>query len=121
MAEMLEIGQAHACHRFAVEDAETEQVRVLVRPPFVLHGFLADVHLLVQLWLFNPAVRVSFSTASAAGSLLDESSQDSGSANGTSARQITRTLNAVKVFYTVVEDEADPLWCVPFLALGSPS
>lgn len=33
MAEMLEIGQAHACHRFAVEDAETEQVRLLVRSP----------------------------------------------------------------------------------------
>lgn len=30
MAEMLEIGQAHACHRFVCEDAETEQPRVLV-------------------------------------------------------------------------------------------
>lgn len=30
-AEMLEIGQAHACHRFIVEDVETETARLLVR------------------------------------------------------------------------------------------
>lgn len=29
-AEMLEIGQAHACHRFVVEEAETEKPRLLV-------------------------------------------------------------------------------------------
>jgi ubiquitin-protein ligase E3 D len=29
-AEMLEIGQAHACHRFVVEDAEQEKARLLV-------------------------------------------------------------------------------------------
>lgn len=29
-AEMLEIGQAHACHRFVVEDAEQEKPRLLV-------------------------------------------------------------------------------------------
>lgn len=69
---------------------------------------------LEQVWLFNPAVRVSFSTASAAGSLLhEESSQDPARTHATGARQVTRTLNAVKVFYTVVEDEPDPQWCVP--------
>lgn len=29
-AELLQIGQAHACHRFVVEDVETEQARLLV-------------------------------------------------------------------------------------------
>ena len=30
MARMLEIGRAHACHRFVVEDVESETARVLV-------------------------------------------------------------------------------------------
>lgn len=29
-AELLEIGQAHACHRFVLEDAETDKAELLV-------------------------------------------------------------------------------------------
>lgn len=29
---MLETGQAHACHRFVIEDALDEEPRLLVRP-----------------------------------------------------------------------------------------
>ncbi|GAA5893750.1 hypothetical protein JCM5296_001124 [Sporobolomyces johnsonii] len=43
-AEMLETGQAHACHRFVLEDAEQEKTRLLI-------------------WFFNPAVRLSFSSS----------------------------------------------------------
>lgn len=105
-AEMLELGQAHACHRFVIEDAEDERVRLL-------------------LWLFNPAVRVSFSTSSPTNAILAEPSASSSSASssprtdtepaptassssrGGETRQLARTMNAVKVFYTRVHSDSD--------------
>jgi len=96
-AEMLELGQAHACHRFVVEDQEEEKPRLL-------------------LWLFNPAVRLTFSTSSATNAILGEPLPVAdGVASGSrtrspasTARQLGRTMNAVKVFYSLVEDEFDP-------------
>ncbi|KAM0752034.1 hypothetical protein T439DRAFT_324129 [Meredithblackwellia eburnea MCA 4105] len=93
-SELLEIGQAHACHRFVLQDLEDEQPRLL-------------------LWLFNPAVRLSFSSAShTAGILLDEKSSSPLqsiaallSANGANEpRPVGRTMNVVKIFYLVVGD-----------------
>ncbi|GAA5861556.1 hypothetical protein JCM3774_002625 [Rhodotorula dairenensis] len=43
-AEMLETGQAHACHRFVIEDAADEEARLL-------------------LWFFNPSIRLAFSSS----------------------------------------------------------
>ncbi|KAI5479150.1 hypothetical protein MNV49_004010 [Pseudohyphozyma bogoriensis] len=89
-SEMLEIGQAHACHRFLVEDAEDEKVRVL-------------------LWLFNPAIRVSFLNILPSSALFeDEWRAPSPDFSGNpGARPTSRTMNAVKVFYSVVADETD--------------
>ncbi|GAA5981760.1 hypothetical protein JCM10908_004598 [Rhodotorula pacifica] len=42
-AEMLETGQAHACHRFVIEDAADEETHLL-------------------LWFFNPSIRVAFNS-----------------------------------------------------------
>jgi hypothetical protein len=75
---------------------------------------------MVQLWLFNPAVRLAFSTSSATNAVLGEPRAPSpqladGVASGSgsrspapTARQLGRTMNAVKVFYSVIEDEFDP-------------
>lgn len=74
----------------------------------------------LQLWLFNPAVRLAFSTASATNAILGEPHAPSpqlsnpvASGSGlhtpaSTARQLGRTMNAVKVFYSLVQDEFDP-------------
>lgn len=131
-AELLETGQAHACHRFVLEDAETEQAKLLVRPsPLLLLLRLGkseadslDVSL-SQLWFFNPAIRVAFSSTAAATSALEPLSSSSPSASASSSpdgsrrrstptvKATTRSLNAVKVFYSAVQGDADPAWCVP--------
>ncbi|GAA6002356.1 hypothetical protein JCM10207_001079 [Rhodosporidiobolus poonsookiae] len=107
-AEMLETGQAHACHRFVLDDAETEQAKLL-------------------LWFFNPAVRLSFSSSAATASILDLAasssltgtpssvSTGSPSTSSTSSVKLTsRSMNAVKVFYAAVSSDADPR-CADFL------
>ncbi|BGO93975.1 hypothetical protein NBRC10512_005218 [Rhodotorula toruloides] len=80
-ADMLETGQAHACHRFILEDAQTEQAKLL-------------------LWFFNPSIRLSFSSSTAdANSLLSPSDTPA-------APSLTfRSMNSVKVFYAVVEND----------------
>ncbi|GAA5878827.1 hypothetical protein JCM16303_007198 [Sporobolomyces ruberrimus] len=98
-AEMLETGQAHACHRFVLEDSEQEKPRLL-------------------LWFFNPAIRVSFSTSSPLASSLHASRRNSTdstkSGKGTGPKPagtvdlISRSMNAVKVFFTVVTGPDDP-------------
>ncbi|GAA5909960.1 hypothetical protein JCM8208_006398 [Rhodotorula glutinis] len=105
-AELLETGQAHACHRFVLEDAETEQARLL-------------------LWFFNPAIRVAFSSTASATSALEPPTSSSPTASASSSPDVsrrrstptlkatTRSLNAVKVFYTGVKGDADPA-CLPF-------
>ncbi|GAA5837062.1 hypothetical protein JCM5353_002481 [Sporobolomyces roseus] len=103
-AEMLETGQAHACHRFVVEDDEEEKPRLL-------------------LWFFNPAIRISFSTSSPLASTLQSSRRNS-SASPTLGRKsdphanspdlVNRSMNAVKVFYAVVLGDDDPR-CQEFL------
>ncbi|GAA5942903.1 hypothetical protein JCM3775_001223 [Rhodotorula graminis] len=105
-AELLETGQAHACHRFVLEDAETEKARLL-------------------LWFFNPAIRVAFSTTASAASALEPPTSSSPSASASSSPDVarrrststlkttTRSLNAVKVFYTDVKGDSDPA-CLPF-------
>lgn len=71
-----------------------------------------------QLWLFNPAVRISFSTSNDASSrLLEDVNKPTTSPNGETGSSPTsslmaRTMNAVKVFYLVVKDENDKAWCV---------
>ncbi|GAA6020961.1 hypothetical protein JCM11491_001565 [Sporobolomyces phaffii] len=92
-AEMLETGQAHACHRFVLEDAEQERPRLL-------------------LWFFNPAIRISFSTSSPLASTLQPSRRNSSFsiASGNhhaKADLVSRSMNAVKVFYTVVSGPED--------------
>ncbi|GAA5858087.1 hypothetical protein JCM9279_002115 [Rhodotorula babjevae] len=106
-AELLETGQAHACHRFVLEDAETEQAKLL-------------------LWFFNPAIRVAFSSTAAAASALEPPTSSSPSASASSSpddsrrrsttviKSTSRSLNAVKVFYTAVQGDADPA-CIPFI------
>ncbi|GAA5824228.1 hypothetical protein JCM11251_001576 [Rhodosporidiobolus azoricus] len=119
-AEMLETGQAHACHRFVVEEAETEEAKLL-------------------LWFFNPAVRLSFSTSSApVGEILCNSansapSPSSSSIDGPPSSTIfsppspsqspnvdksalastSRSMNAVKIFYSIVSSSNDSR-CVEF-------
>jgi hypothetical protein len=125
-AEMLEIGQAHACHRFVVEDRETETARLLVSLLRLVFAGRARAGLTLcsatKLWLFNPAVRIAFSALlTSASDLLEDSrsvpspmtslSNGGGSANA-GCKLIGRTMNVVKIFYTVVSDESDPEWCV---------
>ncbi|GAA6027295.1 hypothetical protein JCM8097_002568 [Rhodosporidiobolus ruineniae] len=118
-AEMLETGQAHACHRFVLEDAETEKAKLL-------------------LWFFNPAVRLAFSTSSPlTDALKPPSSTSTSAANGSPAsfsgsspspssspagregvKLFDRSTNAVKVFYAVVADDTDPR-CADFLTVKS--
>ncbi|GAA5910815.1 putative polyadenylation protein [Sporobolomyces salmoneus] len=95
-AELLETGQAHACHRFVLEDAEEEKPRLL-------------------LWFFNPAIRVSFSTSSSLASYLGPTSStksprstSSNSPPSGSSDLVSRSMNAVKVFYSVVSSTDDP-------------
>ncbi|BGP31909.1 hypothetical protein JCM10296v2_003688 [Rhodotorula toruloides] len=80
-ADMLETGQAHACHRFILEDAQTEQAKLL-------------------LWFFNPSIRLSFSSSTA-----DASSLLSPSDSSASPSLVSRSMNSVKVFYAVVEND----------------
>ncbi|GAA5966092.1 hypothetical protein JCM3765_002602 [Sporobolomyces pararoseus] len=94
-AELLETGQAHACHRFVLEDAEEEKPRLL-------------------LWFFNPAIRLSFSTSSPLANSLQASRRNSAAstksrcrADSTSTELVSRSMNAVKVFYTVVSSTDD--------------
>ncbi|GAA5981830.1 hypothetical protein JCM5350_005740 [Sporobolomyces pararoseus] len=94
-AELLETGQAHACHRFVLEDTEEEKPRLL-------------------LWFFNPAIRLSFSTSSPLASNLQPSRRPSAAstksrcrADSTSTELVGRSMNAVKVFYTVVSSPED--------------
>ncbi|GAA5851319.1 hypothetical protein JCM8547_004205 [Rhodosporidiobolus lusitaniae] len=109
-AEMLETGQAHACHRFVLEEAETEKAKLL-------------------LWFFNPAVRLSFSTSSAiadhlgapssstsSSAITDSLSSFSSSSPSSTAsvKLFGRSMNAVKVFYAVVSGDDDPR-CASFL------
>ncbi|KDE02411.1 hypothetical protein MVLG_07024 [Microbotryum lychnidis-dioicae p1A1 Lamole] len=96
-AELLELGQAHACHRLIVEDREHNKARLL-------------------LWLFNPSVRLSFSvmTTPAVEVLEDSSRQPSGAVSGTEPTT-RRSMNAVKIFYIVVENEMDEK-CQEFIA-----
>ncbi|GAA5916667.1 hypothetical protein JCM6882_002260 [Rhodosporidiobolus microsporus] len=113
-AEMLETGQAHACHRFVLEEAETESAKLL-------------------LWFFNPAVRLSFSTSAALAGILDtpgstsspssltpspatSSGSPASSSSAASAHKLTsRSMNAVKIFYAVVSNDTDPR-CADFLS-----
>ncbi|GJN89278.1 hypothetical protein Rhopal_002257-T1 [Rhodotorula paludigena] len=118
-AEMLETGQAHACHRFVLEDAANEQAKLL-------------------LWFFNPAIRVAFSTSSSgtealvataadrsslssrSGSARSSPNGSNGSSNGSppltssTTALASRSMNAVKVFYAVVSSDSDPQ-CAHFL------
>ncbi|GAA6062829.1 hypothetical protein JCM10212_002467 [Sporobolomyces blumeae] len=97
-AEMLETGQAHACHRFVVEDAEEEQPRLI-------------------LWFFNPAVRIGFSSSSPLAGLLESprrasagtlpKSQSRPASLSPQSGLVSRSMNAVKVFYSVVSDPGD--------------
>ncbi|GAA5855908.1 hypothetical protein JCM3766R1_000059, partial [Sporobolomyces carnicolor] len=94
-AELLETGQAHACHRFILDDTEEEKPRLL-------------------LWFFNPAIRVAFSTSSSLVRSLETSrrrtsagstSSNRGSHPASSTSEIDpvgRSMNAVKVFYSHV-------------------
>ncbi|GAA5918203.1 hypothetical protein JCM1841_005299 [Sporobolomyces salmonicolor] len=111
-AEMLETGQAHACHRFVLEDAEQEKIRLLI-------------------WFFNPAVRLSFCSSSALASILElaqggsspsappsasHTSADSSSpvqAVSSEGKLVGRSMNVVKVFYAVVLDENDQRMTYP--------
>ncbi|BGP39930.1 hypothetical protein JCM10450v2_003909 [Rhodotorula kratochvilovae] len=110
-AELLETGQAHACHRFVLEDAVDEQARLL-------------------LWFFNPAIRIAFSTSangtsalqlpssastpsSASASPASSNGSPSSSSSSTPTKPAARSMNAVKVFYTSVQGDNDPA-CIPF-------
>ncbi|KAL8292696.1 hypothetical protein RQP46_001308 [Phenoliferia psychrophenolica] len=117
-AQLLEIAQAHACHRFVIEDAKDSKPRLL-------------------LWLFNPAVRVSFSSAHPSTALLQDQSSSSSSSPSSSPTPQTkrssmaallasgddddgpfplgRAMNAVKVFYLVVDSNADEEACRDFM------
>ncbi|GEM07376.1 hypothetical protein Rt10032_c03g1393 [Rhodotorula toruloides] len=90
-ADMLETGQAHACHRFILEDAETEQAKVL-------------------LWFFNPSICISFSSSTAEATWLLSPSDTSSSSS-----LIARSMNTVKVFYAVVESD-DAAVCSTFVS-----
>ncbi|GAA5928185.1 putative polyadenylation protein [Sporobolomyces koalae] len=90
-AEMLETSQAKACHRFIIEDFETETPRLFV-------------------WFFNPAIRVAFShTSVTAHNPLQKIRQSASSGSQAATQQsllettppdtISRVMNAVKVFY----------------------
>ncbi|GAA5977640.1 hypothetical protein JCM11641_006885 [Rhodosporidiobolus odoratus] len=109
-AEMLETGQAHACHRFVLEEAESEKARLL-------------------LWFFNPAVRLSFSSSAATVEILEPATATPDSSatstptgspdHSASAPKLTsRSMNAVKVFYAMVANDEDPR-CVDFLEAKS--
>ncbi|BGP16007.1 hypothetical protein JCM10213v2_004000 [Rhodosporidiobolus nylandii] len=109
-AEMLETGQAHACHRFILEEAETEKAKLL-------------------LWFFNPAVRLAFSSATATVGILDlpsaspaangHSSPSSGPSPASSSPKLFgRSMNAVKIFYAIVAGDDDPR-CTDFLEAKS--
>ncbi|CEQ39153.1 SPOSA6832_00629 [Sporobolomyces salmonicolor] len=133
-AEMLETGQAHACHRFVLEDAEQEKIRLLVSdavcPSFFRTRFGTDLPRL-QIWFFNPAVRLSFCSSSALASILElaqggsspsappsasHTSADSSSpvqAVSSEGKLVGRSMNVVKVFYAVVLDENDRRWQIP--------
>lgn len=66
----------------------------------------------MQLWLFNPAVRLSFSSEAILGTLLDAKAQ-SRSVDGKGGEEnsvVERTMNVVKVFYTVVTEENEAEW-----------
>ncbi|SCV74265.1 BQ2448_6697 [Microbotryum intermedium] len=96
-AELLELGQAHACHRFIVEDREHDKARLL-------------------LWLFNPSVRLSFSVMTTPGvEVLEDSSRQPSPTFPGAAPVTKRSMNAVKVFFIVVENEADEE-CQEFIA-----
>lgn len=105
-ADMLETGQAHACHRFILEDAQTEQAKLLVRSNSLLACIVADRVRRWQLWFFNPSIRLSFSSSTAdANSLLSPSDTPA-------APSLTfRSMNSVKVFYAVVENDNAAVWC----------
>ncbi|GAA6050151.1 hypothetical protein JCM3770_000426 [Rhodotorula araucariae] len=114
-AELLETGQAHACHRFVLEDAEGEQARLL-------------------LWFFNPAIRLAFSSSAVGSTALElpssasipcSTSASPASSNGSSSSfafaptiPTTRSMNAVKVFYASVKSDDDPA-CIPFTTAKS--
>lgn len=116
---MLEIGQAHACHRFVVEDAEQEKARLLASLLDPISSLLSDLRadlFLLQLWLFNPSVRIAFSTSSGATDVLDLAKSKAVASFSNSPRLLNRTMNVVKIFYTLVDDEQAP--AVYFLPLG---
>jgi hypothetical protein len=63
IADMLEVVHAHASYRFIIRDEEDEKIRILVsnKSSFAL----TELIIAVQVWLFNPSVRISHSVSRA--------------------------------------------------------
>jgi len=55
---MLEHVSAHATYRFVISDEEEERPRLLVC--VIIHCIDNISHLLLQIWLFKPKIRISY-------------------------------------------------------------
>lgn len=62
---MLDLAQAHATYRFMIVDEETEEQKVLVSYRELV-GRAGQHSSCIQVWLFNPSIRISYRRAPSA-------------------------------------------------------
>ena len=99
-ADLLEASQAHAVHRFVIEDQEGGESRLLVcLILFARFDLPNNDPSTKQIWIFNPFVRVAYSTAlqMPESTPLDATSQ---------------SVHAMSVFYHALDHDDNAARCV---------